>query len=77
MNRPNITLNGEELKSDLSVEPSMQFATRAIKIAGTTSTINYTDFIADIGPIVSAQSTTGVEAVGYHGEMDVSFTQES
>jgi len=30
----------------------------------------YTDFIADIGPIVCALQQVGVEAVGYHGEMD-------
>ena len=32
--------------------------------------IVYTDFISDIGPIVSALQEVGVDAVGYHGEMD-------
>ena len=32
--------------------------------------IGYTDFIADIGPIVSAFQEVEVDAVGYHGEMD-------
>ena len=32
--------------------------------------IVYTDFIADIGPIVGCLADLGIEAVGYHGEMD-------
>ena len=67
----------EELTTDTSVEPAMQFALRAIEIAGCTACIIYTDFIADIGPIVSALSDLGVEAVGYHGEMDAHSRQES
>ena len=37
----------------------------------------YTDFIGDIGPIFSCLAELGVEAVGYHGEMDPSSRQES
>ena len=65
VNRPNITMKAEELTTDTSVEPAMQFALKAVEIAGSTSSIIYTDFIADIGPIVSALSDLGVEAVGY------------
>lgn len=75
VNRPNITMKVEELTTDTSVEPAMQFALRAVEIAGSTSSIIYTDFIADIGPIVSALSDLGVEAVGYHGEMDAHSRQ--
>ena len=39
--------------------------------------IVYTDFIADIGPIVSALQKVGVDAVGYHGEMDAHSRHES
>ena len=36
-----------------------------------------TDFIADIGPIVSALQEVGVDVVGYHGEMDAPSRHES
>jgi len=36
----------------------------------------YTDLIADIGAIVCALQQVGVEAVGYHGEMDAPSRQE-
>ena len=32
--------------------------------------IVYTDFIADIGRIVSSLNEIGIEAVGYYGERD-------
>ena len=44
---------------------------------GTAPAIIYTDFIADIGPIVSSLSELGIEAVGYHGEMDTASRCES
>ena len=78
MNRPNITLNVEELSQDKTVPPAVQFAKRAAEIiSNCTSSIIYTDFIADIGPIVSALQDVGVEAVGYHGEMDAPSRRES
>ena len=54
----------------------MQFAKRAAEIVQSTSSIVYTDFIKDIGPIVSALEEVGVEAVGYHGEMDAPSRHE-
>ena len=77
VNRPNITLNVEELCQDKSVQPSMQFAQRAAEIAGNSSTIIYTDFIAGIGPIISSLHEVGIEAVGYHGEMDIPSRHEA
>ena len=77
INRPNITLSVEELSQDEGTLPSIQFAMRAAEIAGTTSAIIYTDFIADIGPIVSSLYEIGIEAVGYHGEMDVHSRHEA
>ena len=77
MNRPNTALNVEELGSDKSVSPAMQFGTRASEIMGSSAAIVYTDFIADIGPIVSSLSENGIQAVGYHGEMDAYSRCES
>ena len=77
MNRPNVTLNVEELTHDKSLPLAAQFANRAAEIIDSTSSIIYTDFIADIGPIVSALQEVGVEAVGYHGEMDASSRHDS
>ena len=48
----------------------MQFAHRAADIIGTSSAIIYTDFISDVGPIISALAELGIDAVGYHGELD-------
>jgi superfamily II DNA helicase RecQ len=55
----------------------MQFANNVAEIIGSTSSIVYTDFIADIGPMVSALAECGVKAVGYHGEMDSTSRHES
>ena len=78
MNRPNITLNVEELKTCRGNEPIATFAKRAAEIAGSSSSIIYTDFIKDIGPIVSGlHEFAGLEAVGYHGEMDAPSREES
>ena len=77
VNRPNIYLGVEELKSDKTVPPAIQFARRAADIIGSTSAIVYTDFISDIGPIVSALAEVGVDAVGYHGELDAASRHEA
>lgn len=77
INRPNITLNVEELIHEKGMNDTMQFSTRAAEIAGTSPTIIYTDFISDIGPILSSLHEIGTDAVGYHGEMDPSERLES
>ena len=77
MNHPNIALYVEELESDKSVPPAMQFGTRASEIMGSSAAIVHTDFIADIGPIVSSLSENGIQAVGYHGEIDTYSRHES
>ena len=77
MNCPNIALYVEELESDKSVPPAMEFGTRVSKIIGSSAAIVYTDFITDIGPIVSSLSENGIQAVGYHGEVDTYSTHES
>ena len=77
VNRPNVTLNVEEITSDKSLSYSEQFALRVAEIIGSSLSIVYTDFIADIGPIVSRLAEVGVEAVGYEGEMDPASRHES
>ena len=77
VNRPNITLNAEEMLPIKSKPYPLQFADRVSAIINSSSSIVYTDFIADIGPIVSALADVGVEAVGYHGEMDGASRHES
>ena len=72
INRPNVTLNVEELYQEKGVDATMQFAIRAAEIAGTSPAIIYTDFISDIGPIINSLLEIGKDAVGYHGEMDPS-----
>ena len=64
MNHPNIALYVEELESDKSFPPAMQFGTRASEIMESSAAIVYTDFIADIGPYVSSLSENGIQAVG-------------
>ena len=77
INRPNVTLNVEELPVKKEVDTQMQFATRAAEIAGTAPAIIYTDFISDIGPMISSLLEIGIDAVGYHGEMDPSERLEA
>ena len=79
INRPNVTLKVEELQQDKSKPQAVQFACKVAEIISSDASIIYTDFISDIGPIVSAlqEVAIGVEAVGYHGEMDIPTRQES
>ena len=77
INRPNIILNVEELTPNRSLNKALQLAKRAAEIIGSTSSIVYTDFIADIGPIVNAFEELEIEAVGYQKEINVPSTQES
>ena len=53
------------------------FADYVADISNSEPTVVYTDFIADIGPIVSSLADLGIEAVGYYGEMDPRRRQES
>ena len=78
VNRPNIYLSVEDPPSpNKSTPPAMQFARRAADIIGTSSAIIYTDFISDVGPIISALAELGIDAVGYHGELDGPARHES
>ena len=79
VNRPNVYLCVEELHraSEKSLAPAMQFSQQAEGIIGSSSAIIYTDFISDVGPIVSALGELGINAVGYHGELDAPSRHES
>ena len=47
------------------------FAARVSEILDGSSTIIYTDFTDDVGPIVSELSEYDIDCVAYHGEMDI------
>ena len=70
VNRPNIFLSCEELPFSGGKGLS-HFAARVSEILDGSSAIIYTDFIDDIGPIVSELSEYDIDCVAYHGEMDI------
>ena len=72
INRPNITLNAHEVKTHTDNYFAI-FAKYVADITSGESTIVYTDFIADVGAIVSSLNQVGIESVGYHGEMDMKW----
>ena len=63
VNWPNITLKVEELSSDPSSLATVQFAKKAAEIINSMPSIVYTDFIADIGQIVSAFQELGIKYI--------------
>ena len=74
INRPNIYLACEEMpgRKDFSY-----FASRVAELIGDSTTIIYTDFIDDIGPIVSELNECSIDCVAYHGEMDIKSRNDS
>ena len=76
MNRPNVKLYCEELPCH-SRQSFNDFALRVSEIAGDRCTIVYTNFIENIGPIISELSDLGHTCVGYYGEMDPQARLES
>ena len=70
VNRPNIFLSCEELPFSGGKGLS-HFAARVSEILDGSSAIIYTDFIDNIGPIVSELSEYDIDCVAYHGEMDI------
>ena len=77
INRPNISLAATEIQMPPSSDYYHTFANHVADISNSEPTIVYTDFIADIGPIVSSLAELGIEAVGYYGEMDPRHRHES
>lgn len=76
VNRPNIELS-VELCPKSQQQPYQDFAKRVNEIISNESCIIYTDFVNDVGPILNAVRSLGIEAVGYYGEMDVRSKSEA
>ena len=75
INRPNIFLQCEEIPSD---EDSLSiFATRVSQIIQDECSIIYTDFVNDIGPIMSKLEEQGISSVAHYGELDAKSIYES
>ena len=77
MYHPNITLHVEELAAENELANVMQFSARAAEIIQSSSAMIYTDFIVDVGKIISGFESIGVSSVGYHGEMDISSREDA
>ena len=69
INHPNIMLQLEEWSKSVA-DPFKQFAKRVSEIIGNDPCIIYSDFIQDVGPILSAIRDLDISAVGYYGEME-------
>ena len=68
VNRPNIYLECEEIPTSIKKDDFVYFASRVKEKVQNQCTIIYTDFINNVGKIVSALYEVGVESVAYHGE---------
>ena len=77
MNRPNIALYVQELAAENESANAMQFSARAAEIIQSSSAVIYTDFIVDVGKIISGFESIGISSVGYHGEMDISSREDA
>ena len=77
MNHPNIALYVEELVGENELANAMQFSARAAEIIQSSSAVVYTDFIVDVGKIISGFESIGISSIGYHGEMDVSSRENA
>ena len=72
INRPNIEIQVEEWSKSAN-DPFQPFANRVSEIIGSNPCIVYTDFIQDVGPILSAVRDLDISAVGYYGEMEINL----
>ena len=82
VNRTNVKYSVEKLPpkgrpTQLNRGDYTIFAQRVADIVGNESTIVYTDFVADVGPILCALRECGLSCVGYYGEMDPMDRKES
>ena len=77
-NRSNISLACEVIPSSIHRKDFSYFASRVSDILSDSEcAIIYTDFIDDVGPIMSKLSEERIESVAYYGEMDVKSRNES
>lgn len=78
VNRGNIYLACEEIPASVKRKDFSYFASRVAEILPQSqSAIIYTDFIDDVGPIMSELSSCGISSVAYYGEMDIKSRAES
>ncbi|MDD9816535.1 MAG: RecQ family ATP-dependent DNA helicase [Gammaproteobacteria bacterium] len=77
VNRPNIYLECEEIPDNIGKDDLSYFAMRVAEKVENRCTIIYTDFINNVGKIVSALFELGLDSVAYTGEMDVRSRGES
>ena len=74
MNRPNITLHVEELAANNESANAMQLSAREAEIIQSSSAVIYTDFIADVGKIISSFQSIGISSsYGNHRGRDIGF----
>ena len=76
INRPNIELHAFEIQAGKD-DYCATFSEHVSDITQGEPAIVYTDFIADVGCIVSSLNEIGIEAVGYYEEMDARDRMES
>ena len=80
IDRSNITLACEEMPCMGAKKNFSYFATQVSKLLQNSlgeSSIIYTDFIDDVGLIISELSELGINSVAYYGEMDIKSRHES
>ena len=82
INRENISLHVEQMPDKGPTSPTCRcnytgFARRIKEIVEKQCCIVYTDFVADVGPILEALRNESIECVGYYGEMDATSKHEA
>ena len=78
VDRPNVSLACEEIPPSIGRKDFSYFASRVADIIDSSDcAIVYTDFIDDVGLIVSELGNLGINSVAYYGEMDVRSRNES
>ena len=78
IDRPNITLACEEIPCNMGKKNFSHFASKVSTLLdGSETAIIYTDFIDDVGLIMSELNNIGIDSVAYYGEMDIRSRCES
>ena len=82
INRENISLHVEQMPDKGPTSPTCRgnytgFTRRIKEIIEKQCCIVYTDFVADVGPILEALRNESIECVGYYGEMDTTSKHEA
>ena len=78
IDRPNIYLTCGEIPTTVERKNFSYFATKVSSLLDSEEcAIIYTDFIYDVGPIMNALHSHGLDSVAYYGEMDAKSRRES